>query len=260
MWLWILWKLSWEGGLKPERDWQRGRDTKRDTASLSHRDSLRCLGPEWVCFGRSGGWKHGLNIEGRSTPRRTPSNRAPHHSNMGLFLSAPDSVCVRGPPHTHTYNFPLVCLPHLSFFLMSMVSWNNREVGKVAHYKLQQPQHWGIHWHACGSKCSAVPPGSAEDQPSSNHPQEWVVNLTEQFEGDACVLVCLFFVWILYTLFPECKSCVYQSCFQLWRTFIKKNLQDLTVMQVCWDKKMAAEISQLIIWQKIDLHSLVLGT
>lgn len=58
----------------------------------------------------------------------------------------------------------------------------------------------GINRHACCSKSSPIPPGSTEDQSCSNHPQEWVVNLTELFEGDSCVLVCL----VCVKIFQHC--------------------------------------------------------
>lgn len=192
----MLWNLCCRGG---GETWEL--EVKRKAHFIPHLIETACMSLDHREGGVAGhGWEQCVNILGSGTP---PSNCPPHQSGMCFScfnMTACDHACIRSPP-------PLLFLDEL------MVSGIKRDFADDCTAGLGRPRQeakgklcatgqskWqslrreihcrSIRRHAGRSKSSQIPPGAAEDQPRSNHPQEWVVSLAGVLNWSTDLLGC----------------------------------------------------------------------
>lgn len=193
----MLWNLCCRGG---GETWEL--EVKRKAHFIPHLIETACMSLDH----REGGglqvtdeWEQCVNILGSGTP---PSNCPPHQSGMCFScfnMTACDHACIRSPPPSPSISRWAHGLWHQTRVCRRLHSWTRETeakgklcaTGQSKWQSLKREIHCrSIRRHAGRSKSSQIPPGAAEDQPRSNHPQEWVVSLAEVLNRSTYLLGC----------------------------------------------------------------------
>lgn len=190
----MLWNLCCRGG---GETWEL--EVKRKAHFIPHLIETACMSLDHREGGVAGhGWVRAMrkHFGVRHSPQQLSTTPVWHV----FFLFSHDSVWSRlhqkPPPSISRWAHGLW---HQTRVCRRLHSWTRETeakgklcaTGQSKWQSLKREIHCrSIRRHAGRSKSSQIPPGAAEDQPRSNHPQEWVVSLAEVLNRSTYLLGC----------------------------------------------------------------------